>query len=216
MIHLLLLLSSLVQAQDISSNTLSVVDEVKISNLGKDTRSLLSGRYTQTGKPTFKNGFCFGDGSCQTTLPVSSINNSDGLGMNLFGLTMWAKSIDGASQSSGCVVAAGMVNGSVGNVMQFTSTTSAALDFNIGGHTPAVLLETCAPGAFCRLGVFGIYRVYSTNVGIDYSSSQFPQTAATRCQVAASGANPDAGTIIGRALSDVTGTPGVMFLKMGL
>lgn len=73
MISILLLLASLVQAQEVSTGTVNLLDEVRISNLGKDTRDLLSGRYRQTGKPTFANGFCFADGTCQTTAPTASV-----------------------------------------------------------------------------------------------------------------------------------------------
>ena len=70
----LLLLASLANAQEVSTGAAtSLLDEVRISNLGKDTRDLLSGRYRQTGKPTFANGFCFADGTCQTTAPTSGI-----------------------------------------------------------------------------------------------------------------------------------------------
>lgn len=72
MIALLLLFASLASAQEVSTGTANLLDEVRISNLGKDTRDLLSGRYRQTGKPTFANGFCFADGTCQTTAPVAA------------------------------------------------------------------------------------------------------------------------------------------------
>lgn len=68
MIYAILLLASLAHSQEVSTGAAtSLLDEVRISNLGKDTRDLLSGRYRQTGKPTFANGFCFADGTCQTT-----------------------------------------------------------------------------------------------------------------------------------------------------
>ena len=68
MIYALLLLASLANAQEVSTGAAtSLLDEVRISNLGKDTRDLFSGRYRQTGKPTFANGFCFADATCQTT-----------------------------------------------------------------------------------------------------------------------------------------------------
>jgi hypothetical protein len=68
LIHLLLLLATMAHGQA-STDTIAVplLDQIQISNLGKDTRSLLSGNYTQTGKPKFLNGFCFGDATCQTS-----------------------------------------------------------------------------------------------------------------------------------------------------
>ena len=76
----LLLLSSIVAAQEVSTDTAteSLYDQVKVSNHGKDIRELKSGRYTQTGKPTFKNGICFGDATCQTTAAVSVSSESVG------------------------------------------------------------------------------------------------------------------------------------------
>lgn len=68
MIYALLLLASVSWGQEASTTTaIPLIDQIQISNLGKDTRDLLSGRYRQTGKPTFANGFCFGDETCQTT-----------------------------------------------------------------------------------------------------------------------------------------------------
>lgn len=52
------------------------LDKISISNLGKDTRALLQGRYRQTGLPTYANGFCFGDGTCQTTAPTAAEVNT--------------------------------------------------------------------------------------------------------------------------------------------
>ncbi len=63
--------------QDASTDTVSVPlpMQIEISNLGKDTRNLLQGRYTQTGLPKFLNGIKFGDGTTQTTA-ASSTNAS--------------------------------------------------------------------------------------------------------------------------------------------
>lgn len=73
MIYALILLASLANAQEVSTGAaISLLDEVRISNLGKDTRDLISGRYRQTGKPTFAGGFCFADGTCQTTAAVAA------------------------------------------------------------------------------------------------------------------------------------------------
>lgn len=63
----LLLVASLAHGQSTATASVPLIDQIQISNLGKDTRDLLSGRYRQTGKPTFAGGFCFADGTCQTT-----------------------------------------------------------------------------------------------------------------------------------------------------
>ena len=70
MIYALLLLASISQAQEASTGAAAIplLDRVQISNLGKDTREILSGRYRQTGRPTFAGGLCFADGTCQTTI----------------------------------------------------------------------------------------------------------------------------------------------------
>lgn len=72
MIYVLFLLVSLTQAQEVSTGAVNLLDDVRISNLGKDTRDLLGGRYRQTGKPTFAGGFCFSDGTCQTTAATTT------------------------------------------------------------------------------------------------------------------------------------------------
>lgn len=73
MIYAFLLLASASWGQEASTSTaIPLLDDVKISNLGKDTRNLLSGRYTQTGKPTFRGGICFADATCQTTAAIST------------------------------------------------------------------------------------------------------------------------------------------------
>ncbi len=70
MIGLLLLLASSAFGQQ--TMEIPVDTQIEISNLGKDTRNLLRGRYRQTGKPTFQNGICFGDGTCQNSVSGSS------------------------------------------------------------------------------------------------------------------------------------------------
>lgn len=68
MIAILLLVASMANAQVGSTAAEPPVnDQLKISNMGKAIRDLESGRYRQTGKPTFANGICFGDGTCLTT-----------------------------------------------------------------------------------------------------------------------------------------------------
>lgn len=54
---LLLAFFSFSQAAD---NKTSFTDQITISNIGKDTRLLQKGRYTQTGLPTFQGGFRVG------------------------------------------------------------------------------------------------------------------------------------------------------------
>lgn len=71
MIRLLLLLASLAYGSTETVRT----DTTRLRNLSLDVRELQSGRARITGLPTFSNGMCFGDGSCQTTagMPVGAI-----------------------------------------------------------------------------------------------------------------------------------------------
>src|SRR3990172_2612401 len=73
MILLALLVVSIAQAQSTGTISISLDDELKISNLGKAVRELESGRYRQTGRPTFANGMCFSDGTCLATAGDGSI-----------------------------------------------------------------------------------------------------------------------------------------------
>lgn len=76
MLHVLLLLASLANAQETSISTgatvIPLITEIEISNLGKDTRLILQGRPRFPQPHTFAKGICFGDGTCQTTAPVST------------------------------------------------------------------------------------------------------------------------------------------------
>lgn len=96
MIYALALLCSLANAQEASSGTagISLYDNVKISNLGKSTRDLLSGRYTQTGLPTFLGGANFkapvtASGATGNIVSGASITASAffGYGGNLTGIS---------------------------------------------------------------------------------------------------------------------------------
>jgi hypothetical protein len=92
-----------------------------------------------------------------------------------------AKSIDGATQSTGCIVAVS-VNSSGSNAETvFTSTTTNLVPVNVG-ITAGVLLDPCAPGQICRVGTLtgSIYRV---NVGAMGGSGRWCGFHSTRCQV---------------------------------
>jgi len=71
MIGLLLAFALTAQAQ----STFTAVDDgesIRLRNVSLDVRELQSGYPTISGKPTYQNGFCFGDGTCQTTAPTAS------------------------------------------------------------------------------------------------------------------------------------------------
>jgi len=127
--------------------------------------------------------------------------NGDGLGLNQSGsnflnqgnIYIWAKSIDNATQSSGCVVAVQFPNGGlVSDLPVFTSTTTINLQRSLS-H-PGVLSEaSCPPGATCRVQIMGIVRVQSDASGL--GASQYGTTGATRCRATPSNTF-DAGTFV--------------------
>lgn len=86
----LLLLASLAHGQEISTSSLSapIEQDLKISNISKAINALESGRPRITGKPTYANGFCFADATCQTTAatftttPAFSTSTPSGSGTN--------------------------------------------------------------------------------------------------------------------------------------
>ena len=105
--------------------------------------------------PSTANYF-YGDGSGLTGITFGS-----GVGVGIStgsnkGAIVWeyAKSVDGATQSSGCLVMLGMSDGTDTAETTFTSTTTATL------HGPGgILLESCAPGSVCKVAVHGWARV---------------------------------------------------------
>ena len=114
------------------------------------------------------------------------MNANTGSGINNSGMAFWARSNDGAAQSSGCVVAVWIENpASASDVLVFTSTTSIDGTVHQADVQMGVTLEASTPGSFSRVGLAGIYRVLvgetlGTNDQIDFS--------ATRCQAGAAGA----------------------------
>lgn len=108
----------------------------------------------------------------------------------------WAKSVDGASQSSGCLVAMSISDGANNNLV-FTSTTSQPT--TLSAIMPGVLLETCAVGVKCRVGTSGIYHV-QTSASV---SGQFVGFSATRCKFSPNG--PLDSSVIGYPLQAIGG-----------
>lgn len=117
-----------------------------------------------------------------------NIDSSTGNALNQLGSFVWAKSIDGITESSSCLVAVQSMNTNANGAWFTTSSDTGTLTFTstttvlaqIGTQLiPGVLLERCAPGAFCRVGIFGIYRV---PVGSS-TSNQYAAFSATRCGI---------------------------------
>lgn len=129
------------------------------------------------------------DGSISTSAFSSpgsgamNVNNADGGATTNQGVFVYAKSVDGATQSSGCVVAVQMPSQSSSAIMQFTSTSTAGFDFSTNQARPGVLLESCSPTSICKVGVKGVYRITSSAT----FNTSLPAMSSTRCQVQGSG-----------------------------
>lgn len=128
-----------------------------------------------------------------------------------------AYSFDGATQSSGCIVAVYFSGADPAGLMRFTSTTTANMDLSGVQVFPGVLTTaSCAPGSVCRVGVNGVFRVRGTNASFTAASAQGPNFSSTRCQaVAAASANFTISQAIGRYLT-ATDASGFFWMKVGL
>lgn len=116
----------------------------------------------------------------------------------------WATSLDGASQSSGCVVAVYFSSGSADGAMRFTSSTTI---WNSVDQTTGVLLESCAPSRPCRVATSGIYRLQA---GPLIGDADFITPSTTRCKVA--GVGTWDGTVFGRKMTGQAGVSPSEFL----
>lgn len=137
---------------------------------------------------------------------VSGGNSGDEL--NSSWTTIIAKSTDGATQSSGCVVIWNMSTISAGANAQFTSTTTSP-NLNTASASTGVLLETCAPASFCRLGVAGLYKVTASAA----ISAQTFQLSATRCQIT-NDANGYDGNMSGVVVGPTVGGAGQTWIRI--
>ena len=117
--------------------------------------------------------------------------------LNVAAVAYQAVSIDGATQSSGCVVAVTFSTGSAAGVMQFTSSTTI---WNSVDQSTGILLESCVPGSTCRVGLGGIYRLQA---GALIGDAQFITPSTVRCRV--DGVSTWDGTTIGRKMSGPSG-----------
>ena len=130
-----------------------------------------------TATQTFSGANTFGS---TTTISGQLVigNSTDPNPLNTSGgMAIWAKSSDGATVSSGCVVAVN-ISTQANSQMQFTSTTTI-LTIVETQVIPGVLLQTCAPASICLVGIKGIYRV---PVGTG-TTNQYAAFATTRCGI---------------------------------
>ena len=170
----------------------------------------LSGNNTWTGTNTFNssstfNGFfAVATASAAFTGTVVIAAGSGATDSN--GLAVIATSIDGVSQSSGCVVVLRMSNNSPTPTLQFTSSITAS-------NAPVgVLKDTCAPGAICRVQTWGPARIILDNAGD--ASGQRIDMSTTRCQGTNSNAAP-ASTSFARSMSASTGAGSWQWIMLG-
>jgi hypothetical protein len=137
--------------------------------------AVLNATQTFTGTNSFL-------GAASLTGPVYFTADSAANMLNSYGPgAVWATSIDGASESSGCVVVVTSPNNVASTISTytFTSTTTATFNFFSNMSVPGVLLQTCASGASCLVALSGgPFRVQTTNTSVNYL-----ETSATRCQV---------------------------------
>lgn len=91
----------------------------------------------------------------------------------------WAKSVDGASQSAGCLVAGTYLADNSSSAQFVFSSTTTQPTTNANRLIGCVLLETCAPGAICRICCHGDALITVDGNGI---GNGFVQYSATRCQ----------------------------------
>jgi hypothetical protein len=99
-----------------------------------------------------------------SSITASSSIDTIGIGLgNVSGTQLnnvdyiWAKSIDGATQSTGCFVVVGVANGNnaTSNSLTYTSTTTA-----ITGNMLGVLMDnSVAPGSYARIAIRGLVRM---------------------------------------------------------
>ena len=181
--------------------------------------AVLSATQTFSGVNTLAGGVAitssteYRAGSVQV-FGTNTVNNP----LNILQFGQWAKSIDGATQSSGCVVLARMNNGSDTGILQFTSTTTVNLDIGVAADNgmPCVLGEQCAPGAICRIGCFGAYRVRdltegaSASIGTGYLAPAFDTN---RCNIHATSGTGSSN--LGRFIGNTTDAAAYVWILIG-
>lgn len=154
----LLLAAQIANAQSTGTISTPVEDSIKASNMGKAIRDLESGRYRQTGKPTFAGGICFADGTCQTTASVSVVRASSCTEVNAGTFTNTALGVAVASVTI-------TLNGGTqqviwsGGTYGFTSDQDILASYIIGDQWPANI--TISPVSTNT--ALGVCSVHSSN-----------------------------------------------------
>lgn len=166
------------------------LDGSLITNLTGVISGLTAGKTVRaSGATTIANGSMYDDGAGNITIVAPStftatgnvgfssgvvIGTPDALITNNVGYSQYALSVDGAVESSGCVVVLGYTGSNATSKLTFTSTTTASVASRLG-----VLMETCQPNTVCRVLVSGIVLSNPTS---SCGASCCGQTSVTRCR----------------------------------
>ncbi len=169
--------------------------------LGVNAAGAVEGCFTPTGAgDTLADAdeIITGDWFFASTPSASGISFNDSSDASLLDTpqgTMWALSVDGATQSSGCLVHVFFNSQGADAVPVVTSTTTSSL--NMRNKLTGVLVQSCVPGDRCLVGVEGIYRVQLDGAAL--GASFFVETSATRCRVLQLGGVADS-RVVGKSL----------------
>lgn len=164
-----------------------------------------SGDNTFTGLNTFSANTIISAGlTVSTQIITGSSTTAEALNTGGAGI-IWAKSADNVTQSSGSVGVLMITSvAQAGAVLWTTTTTSSAW----WRDPPGVLLESCAPSTICRVGISGIFRVYSSDGPLP---GEGVKISATRGAVSRT---TSSGDVIGTVLSPAPSGAGPLWIKL--
>lgn len=133
-----------------------------------------------TSGTTFSGDSIFSNIRLSTYSGSIELNQRTALESGDIGPIVWAMSIDGATQSSGCIVAVNTNSNLDTATLVFTSTTSGITIYQAG---VGVLMESCAPSSICKIGMSTNrpYRFQADSSGVG-SGNTF-RFSSTRCRV---------------------------------
>lgn len=162
----------------------------------------VAGSNTNISSQTFTNSVSITDG-----LSVGNSSASYGGGQGT--TSVWMKSIDGGTTSSGCVVAVSASTNEAPYLLQFTSTNTTVNPVHIGVQkTPS-----CTGGGFCEIFMWGPVSVVTSNIAV--YGNLIGTSGATRCYGSNNGGTGTGsnGTVI--AGNSGAGQHAIVFLSGG-
>lgn len=187
MIHLLLLVALPLFAQTTTGTgtstygPTSLSDQNRIDAIDTTIQALISGKQTITGIPQYLNGFCFADGTCQTTSP-GTFGSTVSINASLIGVGLFTSPL-GVNSSSVPVFQSGKyppadgflitnltggnvtgnISGTAGNVSGIVavlnggtgSSTASGARTNLGAAASFVgISSSCPAGTFLSTGTW--------------------------------------------------------------